>query len=50
MDGGSNIVQETGFKTICMKKIAKDKMAVWGSLTQIVEEKIEAKGKGERGR
>ena len=50
MDGGSNIVQETGIKTICKKKIAKDKMAVWGSLTQIVVKRREVKSKGEKAR
>ena len=48
MDGGSNIVQETGIKTICKKKIAKDKMAVWGSLTQIVVKRREVKSKEEK--
>ena len=50
MDGGSNIVQETGIKTIRKKKIAKDRMAVWGSLTQIVVKRREVKSKGEKER
>ena len=34
-----DIVQKTGIKTICKKKMQKSKMAVWGGLTNSCEKK-----------
>ena len=34
-----DIVQETGIKTIPMEKMQKNKMAVWGGLTNSCEKK-----------
>ena len=47
MDGGSDIVQETGIKTIPMEK--KYKKAKWlsGEVLQIVEKRREVKDKEE---
>ena len=50
MDGGHDIVQEKGIKTIPMeKKCKKSKMAVWGGLT-IAAKRREVKSKGEKKR
>ena len=49
MDGGSSIVQETGIKTIPMKKKCKKAKWLSGEALQIAV-KREAKGKGEKKR
>ena len=50
MDGGTNIVQETGIKTIPKKKKCKKAKWLSGEALQIAVKRREAKSKGEKER
>ena len=50
MDGGCDIVQETGIKTIPMEKKCKKAKKLSKEALQIAVKRREAKSKGEKGR